>query len=149
MTSVLNGNQTTEERVRDLYNANYTQGRVYPTLAAGVTIASANADWTLGTVTEVIPVNTVTSAYHVSLVSIESCDEDAVFELALYYGASNTLMSTVRFAVSGGFFGNQLYLVPSVKVPANSKLSMALASSNGTAAVGTITVSVVYRLLSG
>ena len=149
MTSILDGNQTVEERVRDLYNANYTQGRVYPTLAAGVTVASANADWTLGTITEVIPANTINSAYHVSLVSIESCDENAVFELALYYGAANTLMSTVRFAVNGGFFGNQLYLVPSVKIPTKAKLSAALASSNGTAAVGTITISVVYRLLTG
>lgn len=148
MTSVLNGNQTTEERVRDLYNSEYTQGRVYPTLAAGVTVASANTDWTLGTVTEVIPAATVTTAYHVSLVSIESCDENAVFELALYHGAANTLMSTVRFAVAGGFFGNQLYEVPSVKIPANDRLAMALASSNGTAAVGTITVSVIYRELS-
>jgi hypothetical protein len=149
MPSILNGDQTTEQRVRDLYNANYTEGRVYPTLAAGTTVASANVDWVLGTVTELIPANTVTTAYHVSLVSVESCDENAVFELALYYGAANTLMSTVRFAVNGGFFGNQLYLVPSVKVPANSKLSGALASSNGTAAVGTITMSVVYRELRG
>jgi hypothetical protein len=112
-------------------------------------VASANADWTLGTITEVVPANTITTTYHVSLVSVESCDENAVFELALYHGAANTLMSTIRFAVNGGFFGNQLYLVPSVKVPANSKLSAALASSNGTAAVGTITMSVVYRLLGG
>ena len=149
MTSVLNGNQTTEERVRDLHNANYNRGRVYPTLAAGVSVASANADWTLGTVTEVVPANTITTAYHVSLVSIEACDENAVYELAVYYGASDTLMCTIRFAVSGGFFGNQLYLLPSVKIPANSRLRMALASSNGAGAVGTIAVSVVYRLLSG
>ena len=148
MPAILNGVQVTEDQILSLYNAQYTQGLVYPTLTAGVTVVSAAANWTLGTVTQIIPAATVVAPYHVSLVSIESCDKDGVFELTLYYGATDIKMSTIRFAVEGGYFGNQLYEVPSVKIPANNdKLSAALACSTGGAGAATITISVVYRVV--
>jgi len=133
---------------QSLYNANYTEGRVYPTLAAGATVVSANANWTLGALATVVPASQITVAYHVSSVIIETCDRNAVFELALYHGAGSALVSTVRFAVTGGFFGNSVYLVPSIKIPANDRIQAALASSDGANFVATITISIVYRQLS-
>ena len=41
-------NNSLGDLVQSLYNANYTEGRVYPTLAAGASIVSANTDWVLG-----------------------------------------------------------------------------------------------------
>jgi len=148
MATIINGQQVETTYLTALYNANYTQGRCYPTLGDGVTIVSANTDWVLGTVTEVVPIDTIATPFHISAIVIESCDVDAVFELALYYGVSNTLMSTVRFSVEGGFFGNQVLLAPSVKIEQAANVSMALASSNGTAAVATISASIVYRLVT-
>jgi hypothetical protein len=134
--------------VQSLYNANYTQGRVYPTLAAGATIVSANADWTLGALATIIPASTVAVPFHISSVVIETCNQNAIFELAIYQGAGDTLVSTIRFAVTGGFFGNTVYLIPSVKLAANVRIRAALASSDGAANQATITASLVYRLLS-
>lgn len=126
-----------------LYHIN-AQGQVYPTLADGATIISANADWTLGAVAEIVPVNTITTVFHIHAVSVESCDRDAVFELVLYAGAGDTEVARVRFAITGGFFGNVQETVTCVKIAANSRVRAALASSNGAAQIATITVSVVY-----
>jgi len=145
MPSVIDGLHLTESYVQALYNANYKQGRVYPTLAAGVTVVSAATDWVLGAITEVIPAGTVSVPFHASMVSIESCDKDGVFELAMYHGPTDIPMSTIRFAVQGGYFGNQLYLIPSVKILTDVNLSAALACSDGTAGAATIMISIVYR----
>jgi hypothetical protein len=136
------------DRLIGLYNANYTRGRVYPTLADGVTVLSDNTDWGLGVITEVVPANTIASAYHISSFDIESCNRDGTLELAIYYGAGDTLMTTRRFSVNGGFFGNMTYLTPSVKIPANSQIRVRLAYGDGAAVgVATITMSVLYRIL--
>lgn len=148
MTVIINGDMRLESQVNSLYQANYTRARVYPTLEAGATVVSANANWTLGAFATLIPAATVTSAYHVSAIAIETCDVvTAVFELAIYYSDTDTLMSTVRFSIAGGFWGNSVYLVPSVKIPANARIRMKLASSDGLANPATLTVSAIYRLL--
>lgn len=119
----------------------------YPTLATGVSIVSANADWTYGSYSEVIPADTIASAFHLLGLSVESCDQNAVFQVELYKGAADAIVTAVRFSVAGGFFGNQVYVVGSAQIDANSRVRARLASSNGTAAVATIDLSVVYYRL--
>ena len=134
--------------VTSLYNANYKEGRVYPTLAAGATVISGASDWVLGAFATVIPASTIGVEYHVSSVVIETCDKDAVFELVLYHGDSDTPISTVRFSVIGGYFGNTVYHLPSIKIPADDRIRAKLASSDGLANQATIKISVVYRLIA-
>jgi hypothetical protein len=131
-------------RIDELYDNFQAERFVYPTLAAGATIVSANADWVYGAYAEIIPAATVVTDVHVAIVSIESCDRNAVFQLELYAGAGDTVISAVRFAVEGGFFGNQVYAIGSAEVAANDRVRARLASSNGLAQIATITVSVVY-----
>ena len=146
--TIINGQNTIEDKVNSLYDANYTQGRVHPTLAAGAPVVCGAADWGLGAVSPQVPANASPTAYHVSGVTIETCDvTDAVFELALYYGDSDTLMATSRASISGGFWGNMFDLVPSVKLEANERMRMKLASSDGLANQATLTISIKYRLL--
>jgi hypothetical protein len=133
--------------VTHLYDANYTEGRCYPTLAAGATVESAAVNWTLAPAFwPVVPINTIASAYHVSAVVVETCDKNGAFELAIYYSAANTLMSTIRFSYIGGFWGNAVYLVPSVLIPANAQIDAKLAYSLGGGGKATITMSIIYRL---
>jgi len=135
--------------VTSIYNGSYTEGRCYPTLAAGATVVSpvaGTANWTLGGYGSVVPINTITTPYFVWSVAIETCNQDAVYEMAIYNGAAHALISTVRFSYLGGFFGNSVYRVPSVQLAGNSQIDMKLASSNGFAFQATITVSVIYRL---
>lgn len=132
--------------VRSLYNANYTEGRCYPTLATGKTVVSG-INWALSAAFAVlVPINTILVPYHASAVVIETCTTDGVYELAIYRGAANTLMSTIRFSFAGGFFGNSVFLIPSVLLAANEQLDMKLAISGGVA--GTITCSIIYRVLA-
>jgi hypothetical protein len=131
-------------RVDELYDNFQEERFVYPSLAAGATIVSANANWAYGAYAEVVPVNTISNPFHVTIVSIESCDRDAVFQLELYQGAADTIISAVRFAVDNGFFGNQVYTIGSAEVPANARVRARIASSNGLAQIATITISIVY-----
>lgn len=131
-------------RVDELYDSLQEERFVYPSLAAGATVVSANADWTYGAYAQIVPAATITNPFHVTIVSIESCDRDAVFQLELYAGAGDTVISAIRFAINGGFFGNQVYVIGSAEVAANDRVRARLASSNGTAQIATITVSIVY-----
>ena len=120
---------------------------VYPTLAAGATVVSAAADWTYGAYAVIVPANTISSDYYVHNVAIESCNKnDAVFELALYKGAADDLIATVRFAIVGGFWGNSVYVITAETVDANSQIRAKLASSDGLNNQATMTVSLCYGL---
>jgi hypothetical protein len=131
-------------QVKEILDFHQNERLVYPSLAAGSTVVSANADWAYGAYATVIPVNTITNDFHIVAVSIESCNRDAVFQLELYKGAGDDIVTAVRFAVQGGFFGNQLYVLGSEEIEANSLVRARLASSNGLAQIATITISVVY-----
>jgi hypothetical protein len=131
--------------VAQLYNANYTQGRCYPTLAAGSTVVSG-INWALSAAFAVlVPINTILVPYHVSAISIETCDKDGQFEIAIYQGVANTLMATARFSSVAGFILNSFLLIPSLRLPANTQLDMKAATSGGVAA--TITASIIYRFV--
>ena len=135
-------------RISQLYNANYTEGRCYPSLTDGATVESAAVNWTLSPAFwPVIPINTVGVPYHVSAVAIETCDKDGVFELAIYRGVANTLMATARFSSVTGFILNPFLLIPSVFIPANSQIDAKLAYNLGGGGKATIKMSLIYRIL--
>jgi hypothetical protein len=134
--------------VAHLYAANYTEGRCYPTLAAGATIESGAVNWT-PTVAfwPIVPINIINVPYHISAIAIETCDKDGVFELAIYRGATNLLIATARFSSVTGFILNPFLLIPSVLIPANSQIDAKLAYSLGGGGKATITASIIYRIL--
>lgn len=117
---------------------------VYPSLTDGASVVSANSDWTMGAYATVIPASTIGTAFQLTAVNIESCDKNAVFELELYQGDGDTRITTVRFAVIGGFFGNCVYRFSSAEIAANARVRARLASSDGLANQATITISVRY-----
>jgi hypothetical protein len=120
------------------------QAYVYPTLAAGATVVSSTANWTYGAYAEVVPASTITTDFRITGIAVESCNRDAVFELQLYKGATDVIVSSIRFSVNGGFFGNQVYLITSTLIDANARVRARLASSNGAAEQATITASIMY-----
>ena len=123
---------------------------VYPTLANGIDVISANTDWVLGNVTEIVPATTIGSDFHIHGIIIEALDRDAVFELVMYYGAGDTEVARVRWAQTGGFFGNMsLDTITGVQIPADARIRAALASSNGTALIATARISLRYAIYGG
>ena len=134
--------------VTHLYNANYTEGRCYPTLVDGATVESGAVNWT-PTVAfwPIVPINTIAVPYHISAVVVETCDKDGVFELAIYRGVANTLMATARFSSVTGFILNPQLLIPSVLIAANSQIDAKLAYNLGGGGKATIKMSIIYRIL--
>lgn len=118
--------------------------KVYPTLAAGATVISAAANWTYGAYAVIVPADTLTNDFQISGISVESCSDNAVYQLELYKGVGTDVVTGVRFAVEGGFFGNQVYIVGSEIVDGGSQVRARLASSDGALNQGTITISIIY-----
>lgn len=121
-----------------------SERKVYPTLAAGATVVSANANWAYGEYAVVVPASTIDTHFQINGISIESCTDNAIFQLELYKGAADDVVTAVRFAVEGGFFGNQVYIVGSEIIDANLQVRARLASSDGLLNQATITISVIY-----
>jgi hypothetical protein len=124
--------------------------QVYPTLANGIDVVSANADWTLGAFTQIVPASTIGSDFHIHGVIIEALNRDAVFELVLYYGAGDTEVARMRWAQAGGFFGNAfLDTITGTQIPADSRIRAKFASSNGAAQIATVRISLRYAVYGG
>lgn len=92
------------------------------------------------------PANAITEDFIVQTFTIESCNNDGVFELEFYYGASDIIFASYRFAVNGGFFGVPAPTprVSSPVIPANSRIRAKIASSDGLANQATLTISIGY-----
>ena len=133
-------------KLRLLYHYFTTESQVYPTLGAGATVQSDNAaNWVYGTIAVIVPANQIASRYHIHNISIESCDKNGVFQLALYRGATENLIATVRFSVAGGFWGNSVYVIASEVCAANDQIRAKLAYNDVTVSgQATITMSICY-----
>jgi hypothetical protein len=127
-----------------MYNDKYLLGSVHPSLAAGVALPSANADWGLGAITEIVAANHIITDYIVHKVVIETMDKAGVFELVLYYGAADTEFARVRFAIID-VGGNATCEISGQLIPANSRIRAQLACSTGLAAVANSTISLAFR----
>ena len=135
-------------RILRMYDDTNQPVLVYPTLAAGATVASAATDWDLGNLAEVVPANTIASIFLVQLIIVETMSKDGVFELVLYSGAGDAEVGRIRFSYIGGFFGNSVFRVPGILVAANSRIRAALACSDGLAGAATATISIAYRVVA-
>ena len=133
-------------KMRLLYHYFTTESKVYPTLVAGATVQSDNAaDWTYGTIAVIVPAGQIANRFHIHNVSVESCDKNGVFQLALYRGATENLIATIRFSVAGGFWGNSVYVIASEVCAANDQIRAKLAYSDVTVSgQATITLSICY-----
>ena len=131
-------------RVESIRDSVASERKVYPTLAVGATVTSSNANWTYGAYAVVVPAAQITDDFHIHGISIESCNDNAVFQLELYKGAGDDVVAAVRFAVVGGFFGNQVYIIGSEHIEGGSQIRARLAPSNGAILQTVITMSIVY-----
>jgi len=135
---------TIDANVVTTKDANIFAEKVYPTLADGVSCAKNNAKWVLGNLAQVVPANTIAGDFYITGIQVENATVVGKWELVLYYGDSNIECARVRAWVISA-----VGMVPSIKhktpvIPANSKISIALAQD--TVGAGTVTVSLRYRL---
>ena len=76
-----------EQQLEHIHSAQ----KVYPTLVAGVTLTTHATTWVLGTIAEIVPINTITNEFDIHEVLVEDVNtQDKTYELVLYYGAGDT-----------------------------------------------------------
>ncbi len=119
-------------RLRELIEHVHTTQKVYPTLADGVTLTTAAGDWALGTITEIVPINTITAEFDIHEVLVEDVNtQDKTYELVLYYGAGDTECVRVRFASTSNKGGVPAQFAMTPLIPANSRIRGQLAIEDG------------------
>ena len=119
-------------RLRELIEHVHTTQKVYPTLADGVTLTTAAGDWALGAITEIVPVNTITTEFDIHEVLVEDVNtQDKTYELVLYYGAGDTECVRVRFAATANKGGVPAQFAMTPLIPANSRIRAQLAIEDG------------------
>lgn len=136
------GRKTTFDNTHILEEHMHSESKVYPTMGAGVSIASGAA-WTLGNFTELIPASTIGEAFDIHWLVVESATDDETYELVFY--AVETEISRVRF-VADVAAGNRINIAPIptlMKIqPADTQIQCKVASSGATE---TVVISVLYH----
>jgi len=119
-------------RLQQLIEHIHSAQKVYPTEADGVALATDAGDWALGTITEIVPENTITSEFDIHEVLVEDVNtQDKTYELVLYYGGDDTECGRVRFAASTTKGGVPAQFAMTPLLPANSRIRAQLAIQDG------------------
>lgn len=118
---------------------------VYPTLADGVALATAAGDWALGTITEVVPANAITSDFDIHEIIAEDVNtQDKTYEIVIYSGAGDVEVGRSRFAASANKGGVPNVTMQTPIIAANSRIRMRLAIQDGGSK--TAVVSIRYHI---
>lgn len=128
-----------------LYQHVHKPAKVYPSLAAGVTLTGAANPYVLGAIAEIIPANTITNAFDIHWINVEAASATDVYEIVLYKGAALSEVEIGRVRVHKNSVQSGANNVP-IQIPAqaaNERISAAIASASGGS--DTLTVSVMYH----
>ena len=131
-------------RVHAINDHIHSPSKVYPTLAAGVTVTADAASWTLGSFTEVVPADTIASVFDIHWVSLEGISANGVYELVLYYGDTDIECGRDRFTKNANLDSTLNVPMQTPLIPANSKIRAKLASDNAVA--DTVDISLFYHV---
>ena len=117
-----------EQQLEHIHSAQ----KVYPTLAAGAALTTHATTWVLGTIVEIIPVNTIINQFDIHEVLVEDVNtQDKTYELVLYYGADDIECCRWRFASTTNKGGIPAQFGMTVLIPANSRIRGQLAIEDG------------------
>lgn len=106
--------------------------KVYPTLADGVSLATAAGDWALGTITQIVPASAIDDDFDIHEVVIEDVNtQDKTYELVLYAGAGDTEIGRTRFSAAAIKGGVPNATMQTPIVAADSRIRAQLAIQDG------------------
>lgn len=126
-----------QQMIDHVHSAQY----VYPTLADGVVLTTASGDWALGTIVEIVPINTITSEFDIHELLVEDVNtQDKTYELVLYYGADDVECSRYRFAATSNKGGVPAQFGMTIIIPANSRIRGRLAVEDGSGKTAKISI---------
>lgn len=119
----------------------HSASKVYPTLASGITV-TAGASWVLGSFATIVPASTIGEAFDIHHVSVEDISANDVYELVLYYGATDIEAGRVRFTRSAIQDSTMNVPFQTIVIPADSQIRAKLASATGG---DNVTISIKYH----
>ena len=128
------------------YYHNHSSSKCYPTEADSITLtAAATGAWDVGTITEIVPASTIDKDFDIHYVNISEISASDEFELIVYTGASGSEeeWARIRFTRSTALAQEGDRVIQGPPIPANTRVSMALACKGGTAK--TCNVSIHYH----
>jgi hypothetical protein len=117
--------------------------KVYPTLAAGVTVTASATPWTLGSFVEIVPASTITSIYDIHAIKVEAFDTTTTYELVLYQGASDVEVGRARITRNTAQATSPYVIFMTPRIAANARIRAKVASAASSAA--TVTISIMYH----
>lgn len=118
----------------------------YPALAAGVTLTKGAGAWAAYPVpTEIVPVNTITNAFVIPFVSVDTISANGEYILALYKGAAGVEEKIAEIPLVRSAAASQEEAIPvsTELIPPNSRISAAISSAN--AAANTLILKIGYH----
>jgi hypothetical protein len=121
----------------------HSASSVYPTLAGGTSVTSGGGAWALSAgFTQIVPAATIGERFDIHHLSIENISANVVFEIVLYYGASNTECGRVRVTKNAAQDGTMNIPFQTIIMPADSRIQAKVADSGGG---NSITISIFYH----
>ena len=88
--SISDAVQTINTYTKPLYEKCVSAQYIYPDLAAGTTVTSSDVAWSLGDFATIIPLNTISSDYHIHHVNA-SMSADGEYQLNLYVSDASVI----------------------------------------------------------
>lgn len=116
---------------------------VAPSGAAGITVTSNVAAWTLGNFSnDIIAANAVALPFDIHWIVVSGESVNADYELVLYYGAADTECGRLTFVRTNVLLGSHSMPMQTIIIPRNSRLRAKIMDSvGGSAAI----VKVLYH----
>ena len=116
----------------------HDSAKIYPSLADAVVITANAVSWTLGTIVEIIPANTITKWFDVHWIMVHDISANDQLELVLYSGASESEVEIGRISFVRNAAQSQEGALP-IQIPPqepNTRISCAIASKSGNTTTG-------------
>jgi len=129
-----------------LYQHVHNQAKVYPSLADGIIVTGGAGAWQLGNFVEIIPANTIQTAFDIHYINFEGASATDTYEFILFKGALGNEIEIGRIRTDRESATSGITNVP-IQIPAqdaNTRISAKVASKSGGS--DTVTVSVYYHI---
>ena len=120
----------------------HNAGKVYPSLAGGVAVATGGAPWALTAgFVQIVPVTTIRSDFDIHYISIEALDDNTVYEIILF--AVSSELGRVRVVKNAQQDGTMNIPFQCAIIPADTQIQAKCASAAGNSVA---TISIFYHL---
>lgn len=132
-------------RAHTQYEHTHSVSHYYPSLASNVTLTAGASSFSLGSITTIVPANTITSDFDIHFIHLTNASAAGNYVIRLYQGSTGaeTQIGEVRVTQAVGLANLAPLPVMTPLINANTRISGAIATSTSGAA--TIDIALNYH----